>query len=59
MLEQPYTVQCPYCGEWLEVLFDCSVERQDYIEDCQVCCHPIQFHVQIVDGEVDIEVNRN
>ena len=43
-------VQCPYCGETIEVLIDCSVSHQDYIEDCQVCCRPIDFNV-IVDQE--------
>ncbi len=41
------TIQCPYCGEAIEVLIDCSVPQQDYIEDCQVCCRPIEFDVSI------------
>lgn len=44
---QPHTVYCPYCGENLEVLIDTSEDEQDYIEDCQVCCRPIRFLVQI------------
>lgn len=40
-------VQCPYCGEMIEVVIDCSVEHQDYVEDCQVCCCPINFDVTI------------
>jgi hypothetical protein len=36
---------CPYCGELIEVLVDTSVEEQDYIEDCSVCCRPIEFMV--------------
>lgn len=40
-------VSCPYCGENIEVLIDCSVEQQDYIEDCQVCCRPISFQVRV------------
>ena len=39
------TVRCPYCGEWLDVLIDPSVRRQEYIEDCQVCCRPITLTV--------------
>ena len=34
-------VECPYCGEVIDVLIDCSVPHQYYIEDCQVCCRPI------------------
>jgi hypothetical protein len=38
---------CPYCGEQLEVLIDNSAGDQEYIEDCQVCCSPIELSVQI------------
>jgi len=34
-------IDCPNCGEQIELLIDCSVEHQEYIEDCQVCCRPI------------------
>jgi len=40
-------IQCPYCGESIEVLIDCSIEYQNYIEDCQVCCQPINFDVSV------------
>lgn len=46
----PQNVQCPYCGESIEVLIDCSVPQQDYIEDCQVCCCPIDFYVTVDPG---------
>ncbi len=41
------TVRCPYCGEWLEIFIDRSVRRQEYIEDCQVCCKPITLTVTL------------
>jgi len=44
------TISCPYCGEVISVLVDCSAGDQDYIEDCQVCCRPIQISIHI-DGE--------
>ena len=48
---------CPYCGEAISVLIDCSVAEQDYIEDCQVCCRPINFEVYIeADGEASVTV---
>jgi hypothetical protein len=49
------SVECPYCGETIEVQIDCSVSQQCYIEDCQVCCRPINFDVN-VDHEGDISV---
>ena len=39
-------VRCPYCGG-LWVLIDPSIQDQEYIEDCQVCCRPIVFDVSI------------
>lgn len=51
------TVNCPYCGELIELVLDLSVAEQDYIEDCFVCCRPIQIHVEASDGELNhIEV---
>jgi hypothetical protein len=40
-------IECPYCGETIEVVVDCSVESQSYIEDCQVCCRPITLTVTV------------
>ena len=40
------TIGCPYCGELVTVLIDCSVEEQTYIEDCEVCCQPMNIHMQ-------------
>lgn len=40
-------IDCPYCGEPIELLVDDSVGDQRYIEDCQVCCRPITVAVTI------------
>lgn len=45
-------VNCPYCGELIHVLLDSSVDYQEYIEDCQVCCRPIEFRVESAMGEI-------
>lgn len=44
--------QCPYCWEEVSILVDVSVTNQSYIEDCEVCCNPIQFTVTIEDSEI-------
>jgi len=49
-------IQCPYCGELIEIVVDCSVEEQSYIEDCQVCCRPMEVTV-VVDEEGRAEVS--
>lgn len=36
-------VECPYCGETINILLDLSVDEQRYIEDCQVCCRPVEI----------------
>jgi hypothetical protein len=39
-------VHCPYCGEPIVLLIDDSAGEQDYVEDCQVCCSPIEVAVR-------------
>ena len=36
-------VQCPYCGEGFETAVDLSAGSFSYVEDCQVCCQPIEL----------------
>ena len=42
-------IACPYCGEQVEVVVDCSIEHQQYIEDCHVCCRPISLKLSVDD----------
>ncbi|MBI3324100.1 MAG: CPXCG motif-containing cysteine-rich protein [Candidatus Omnitrophica bacterium] len=52
-------IQCPYCGESLEITVEVSVGQQTYIEDCQVCCKPIQFRIRMsADGRSSIDARR-
>jgi len=45
------TVQCPYCGEAFETTVDTSAGSTSYIEDCQVCCRPIEMNLKVnLDG---------
>ncbi len=50
---QPATLQCPYCWEQIEILVDGSVDEQEYIEDCSVCCRPIIISVTTSEGEIE------
>nr|WP_067293169.1 CPXCG motif-containing cysteine-rich protein [Marinobacterium profundum] len=38
---------CPYCGERISVLVDCSEAEQQYVEDCQVCCSPMVLNIRV------------
>ena len=40
-------ITCPFCGETIVVLVDCSAGSQQYTEDCQVCCSPILLSIEI------------
>ena len=53
-----FEAQCPYCGE--AIVLRVEITQGDYrtIEDCTVCCRPIQFAVTCEAGEiVDVEVS--
>ena len=45
MLNESKTVRacCPYWGEQITLVVDCSVDHQVYVEDCKVCCKPISI----------------
>ncbi len=47
------TFKCPYCGEKISMLLDLSLDdTQTYIEDCEVCCRPIQIVYTSEGGEL-------
>lgn len=50
MLEHSF--QCPYCWEEITMLLDTSVTEQTYIEDCEICCNPIELRVNFLKGEL-------
>jgi len=52
-------VQCPYCGEPIELAIDSSAGEQAYVEDCQVCCRPIEVLLVGDCGEWRVEVGRD
>ncbi|MBC8282413.1 MAG: CPXCG motif-containing cysteine-rich protein [Nitrospinae bacterium] len=48
--EQFFT--CPYCAQKISMLIDLSVPAQTYIEDCEICCRPIEISYQVSDDDV-------
>ncbi|XLS28629.1 CPXCG motif-containing cysteine-rich protein [Flavobacteriaceae bacterium M23B6Z8] len=44
--------QCPYCWEEISMLMDSSIRRQTYVEDCEVCCNPIEVTVVFEDQQL-------
>ena len=43
---------CPYCGEQISMVLDLSVDRQTYVEDCEVCCNPIEISYTVEEEEL-------
>jgi hypothetical protein len=59
-MEDPITVQCPWCGEAFVTFFDASAGAQSYIEDCQVCCRPIDMRFrELMDGSYECDSRRS
>lgn len=50
MIENFFT--CPYCWQQISMLIDNSVAGQNYIEDCETCCNPIQINYTTADNEI-------
>lgn len=51
-LIQDETITCPYCWESIEITLDLSVDEQEQVEDCSVCCRPIVIRYRAQDGEL-------
>lgn len=53
-----HTITCPHCWEPHQVLIDGTGGDQTYIEDCSVCCHPIELTIRMDDdglSELNVE----
>ena len=55
-MPEAISATCPYCGEPIELLVDESAGSSRYIEDCQVCCRPMQVDVEVDGGQVSVRV---
>ncbi len=51
-MELEHFFQCPHCWEDISMILDQSVRQQTYIEDCEVCCNPIEITPSFEDGEL-------
>jgi len=54
-------VDCPYCGEDVDLEVDCTAGSQQYIEDCPVCCQPMEIDTRIdLNGKLQaVQAQRN
>jgi transposase-like protein len=45
---EPLPLNCPYCGEDVELDVDENGgSRQSFVQDCPVCCRPWQVEVRL------------
>jgi hypothetical protein len=44
--------QCPHCWEEISFLFDASERSINYIEDCEVCCNPIEINAMFDNNQL-------
>lgn len=50
---------CPYCGEWITFWIDLGGGSvQHYIEDCSICCRPIEVFASVGEDTVEVDVRR-
>jgi len=56
-MDEYFVVECPYCGEAIEVYVEADV-RGSFIQDCEVCCNPWRVAVHDEDGERSVSVSR-
>jgi len=58
-LEEDIEVVCPYCGARFTTCADTSVGNYSTIEDCEICCRPIELTVACHIGGVEaVEATR-
>ena len=50
------TYQCPYCGEVIDTLIDTSQGNNQTVEDCSVCCCPIELSIELDDIDQKIKL---
>jgi hypothetical protein len=46
-------IQCPHCGETITTTADTSQGTYATIEDCEVCCAPMNIEVVCEVGEIE------
>lgn len=58
-LEEFVQVPCPYCGEEFEVHVTSEQDGQSMYEDCEVCSRSVSLHIQVEEGELQVEAYRS
>ena len=51
-MELEHFFQCPHCWEEISMILDASIYQQTYVEDCEVCCNPIEITPTFENGDI-------
>ncbi|MCB0210254.1 MAG: CPXCG motif-containing cysteine-rich protein [Anaerolineae bacterium] len=51
-MEEEYFFICPHCWQEISMLLDTSSGDQSYIEDCEICCNPIEITYRVEDNTI-------
>ncbi|MBI5800815.1 MAG: CPXCG motif-containing cysteine-rich protein [Verrucomicrobia bacterium] len=51
-MQDTATLDCPYCGQNMELVLDTGIPSQRFITDCEVCCRPFEVTAECEPGEV-------
>jgi hypothetical protein len=52
-LEEEIEVICPYCGARFTTFADTSTGNYSTIEDCEICCRPVELVIACHAGGVE------
>jgi transposase-like protein len=57
---EPVPATCPYCSSRIEILIDCSMAEQRYLEDCPTCHRAMHVHTMVsADDIASLEVRHH
>lgn len=58
-ITQEQAFYCPYCSasNAVEVDLSCDLEQQ-FVQDCRVCCQPVEISVSDLDEQVSVVVRQ-
>lgn len=48
-----YYFDCPHCWKNQLKMIDPSINSQSFIEDCEICCNPLEFDLIVVENYVE------
>lgn len=51
-MQDTATVDCPFCGQSMELLLDTNLASQRFVTDCEVCCRPFEVTAECENGDV-------